>query len=232
MEFDRFSGSYGKRVNEALAFSGTEQEAYLRAKAGQIVRLATEHLPAVSEPALLDVGCGVGLVHGLVRERFPNVTGVDVAPAALAQASRDSDGGRFALYDGRHLPFDAGAFDLTYAVNVLHHVPPEGWSAFCAELARVTRPGGLVVVFEHNPRNPLTRMVVSRCEFDEDAVLVGHGRLRALLREAGLTECDHRYIVFFPWSGRPWSTLERALGWLPAGAQHLVAARKPPVPAS
>jgi SAM-dependent methyltransferase len=231
MKFDRYSHSYGSRVNEALAFSGTEQEVYLRAKADHIVRLATEHLAGVPEPALLDVGCGVGLVHDLVRERFPNVVGVDVAPAALTQAARDG-GGRFALYDGRHLPFDGGAFDLTYAVNVLHHVPPDAWDAFAAELARVTRPGGLVVVFEHNPRNPLTRMVVSRCEFDEDAVLVGHGRLRALLRGAGLAECDHRYIVFFPWPGRPWVALERALGRLPAGAQHLVAARKPRVPAS
>ena len=227
MEFDRFSQDYADHVNEALAFSGTEQEFYLRAKAEQIARLAREHLADVPSPSLLDVGCGVGLIHSMLRDRYPDLTGVDVAPAALAQARKLQSGGRFALYDGRRLPFDADAFDLTYAVNVMHHVPPDSWEAFAAELSRVTRPGGLVVVFEHNPWNPLTRVIVSRCEFDDDAVLLAQGRLRRLLRGSGLVECDHRHIVFFPWSGRPWASIERSLGWLPLGAQHLVAARKP-----
>jgi len=227
MEFDRFSQDYADHVNDALAFSGTEQQFYLRAKAAQIARIAREHLADVPHPSLLDVGCGVGLIYAMLRERYPDLTGVDVAPAALAQARKIQAGGRFARYDGHRLPFDSGAFDLTYAVNVMHHVPPVSWEAFAAELSRVTRPGGLVVVFEHNPWNPLTRMIVSRCEFDDDAVLLAQGKIRTLLRGSGLTECDRRHIIFFPWSGRPWASLERSLGWLPLGAQHLVAARKP-----
>ena len=80
------------------------------------------------------------------------------------------------------------------------------------------------MVFEHNPLNPITRLVVSRCEFDDDAVLLGQGKLRALLAATGLVECDHRNILFFPWSGPVWSALERSLGWLPFGAQHLLQA--------
>lgn len=226
MDFDRYSPRYSGHVNQALAFSGTEQEFYLRAKAEQIRRLVDEHLASIREPALLDVGCGVGLIHAMLRERYPSLIGVDVASASLAEAQRRQPGGCFARYDGRSLPFDHGAFHLTYAVNVLHHVAPPSWPAFAAELARVTRPGGLVVVFEHNPWNPLTRIVVNRCEFDEHAVLLGQRKLRALLEGSGLAECDHRHILFFPWAGGPWAAFERALGWLPLGAQHLVAARK------
>ncbi|MAE96453.1 MAG: hypothetical protein CL910_17530 [Deltaproteobacteria bacterium] len=226
MDFDPYSPGYAGHVNDALAFSGTEQELYLRAKAEQIARLAREQLGSVRNPALLDVGCGVGLIHAMLRERYPGLVGVDVAAGALREARRREPGGRFVRYGGQGLPFDRGAFDLTYAVNVLHHVAPAAWPAFAAELARVTRAGGLVVVFEHNPWNPLTRIVVNRCEFDEHAVLLGHGKLRALLAESGLRECDHRHILFFPWAGSLWAALERALGWLPLGAQHLVAARK------
>ncbi len=227
MDFDRFGARYHDHVNDALAFSGTEQEFYLRAKANEVERLVAAHLGSVSKPALLDVGCGVGLVHEMLGERFPGLVGVDVAPATLVEAQRRQPGGRFARYDGRGLPFADGEFDLTYTVNVLHHVVPTAWPDFVAELARVTRRGGLVAVFEHNPWNPITRLVVNRCEFDEDAVLLSQRRLRSLLARAGLAERDHRYILFFPWSGRLWTTLERRLGWLPLGAQHLVAARKP-----
>jgi len=226
MDFDRFRAQYDVHVNEVLAFSGTEQEFYLQAKAEQVERLITEYIGSTSEPCILDVGCGVGLIHRILGLRYSRLIGIDVAPATLTEAQRRQPTGRFARYDGRSLPFADETFDLTYTVNVLHHVLPSAWPTFVAELARVTRPGGLVAVFEHNPLNPITRFVVSRCEFDEDAVLLGQRKLRALLAETGLIECDHRNILFFPWSGQIWSTLERALAWLPFGAQHMVAARK------
>jgi hypothetical protein len=93
------------------------------------------------------------------------------------------------------------------------------------ELARVTRQGGLVVVFEHNPVNPLTRLVVRRCAFDEGVVLVGRRSLGRLARAAGLAVEETRYILFFPWTRAPFPQLERRLGSLPAGAQYFLAAR-------
>ena len=56
--------------------------------------------------------------------------------------------------------------------------------AFVAELARVVRPGGLVVVFEHNPLNPLTRLVVSRVTFDDGVRLLRSGERRLAVRDA------------------------------------------------
>jgi len=226
MDFDRFRSRYDAHVNEALAFSGTEQEFYLQAKADHVQRLITKYIGSIDEPSILDVGCGVGLIHQILGSRYTGLIGIDVAPATLVEAQRRQPAGRFARYDGRSLPFADETFDLTYTVNVLHHVSPLAWRVFVSELARVTRPGGLVAVFEHNPLNPITRLVVNRCEFDEDAVLLGQRKLRALLAATGLTECEHRNILFFPWSGRIWSTLERGLAWLPLGAQHMVAARK------
>jgi hypothetical protein len=86
-------------------------------------------------------------------------------------------------------------------------------------MARVTRPGGLAIILEHNPLNPATRFAVSRCAFDEDAVLMRMSESRALLADAGLRERERAYILFFPFR----NTIERRLGRLPMGAQYYVA---------
>jgi hypothetical protein len=96
-----------------------------------------------------------------------------------------------------------------------------------AELGRVTRPSGLVVVFEHNPWNPLTRQVVRGCSFDEGAQLVRLRQAAAALRSAGLHVTDAEYLLFSPWRGTLVERLEGALAKVPLGAQYVVAARAP-----
>jgi SAM-dependent methyltransferase len=120
------------------------------------------------------------------------------------------------------LPYDSGSFDVAFAVCVLHHVDPAARRQFTAELARVTRPGGLTVVFEHNPFNPLTRLAVARCEFDEGVELLRRRELQRLLAPA-LREVESRYLLFVPWRAE---RLERALGGVPLGAQYYVASTR------
>src|SRR5262249_59211928 len=92
----------------------------------------------------------------------------------------------YSAYDtGEPLPYDEGSFDVAFAICVFHHVPPLERPALTAEMARVTRPGGLVAIFEHNPWNPLTRKAVRDCPFDEDAVLLSRPNARRLLDGAG-----------------------------------------------
>jgi SAM-dependent methyltransferase len=52
----------------------------------------------------------------------------------------------FQVADGRALPFEAASFDHAYSVSVLEHIPEPGDEQALRELARVTRPGGRVVV--------------------------------------------------------------------------------------
>ena len=54
--------------------------------------------------------------------------------------------------DGEHLPFRAGTFDLTYCVATLHHALDLG--AMVREMARVTRPGGVVAALNEGTRAP------------------------------------------------------------------------------
>ena len=79
---------------------------------------------------------------------------------------------------------------------------------------------------KHNPYNPLTRLVVRRCSFDQNAVLLSRGELARCFRAAGLTPVDRRFIMIFPSDQKAVSWAETALGQLPLGAQYYVVGSK------
>lgn len=215
---------YERQVEEAIGFAGREHAFYLEAKARALLDLVDRRLRDRGPIRALDVGCGNGRFDSML-DPIEELHGVDVSPEIVAAAAETVPRGRFEVADGTSLPFADDAYDLTFTVCTLHHVEPPQRPALMRELARVTRPGGLVVVFEHNPLNPLTRRVVRHVPFDEGVVLVGRRSLLGLTPSAGLTVEETRYILFFPWTRAPFAQLERRLAWLPAGAQYYVAAR-------
>jgi SAM-dependent methyltransferase len=224
--FDDYERSYEEVVQRSIAFSGQEHDFFLEAKARRLIDLARRRLGDPSRVRALDVGAGTGLMDGHLTE-FEQLEGVDVSEPLVEAARRANPGVRYHVADGTRMSFADATFDLTFCVCVLHHVPIAERSAFVSELGRVTRPGGLVVVFEHNPLNPLTRLAVSRCEFDQDAVLLGRREASRYLSAAGLPVVEKRYIVFFPWRGKVLAQTEDALAQVPFGAQYYVAAQRP-----
>lgn len=226
MDFNQYTQGYSQQVSDAVAFSGREHEFFLAVKARHLTELAQRHFTRPAEAAVLDVGCGVGLMERLLLSHFPRLFGVDVAADAIREARRNAPGATFLEYEGSILPFPDDEFDLVFAICVVHHVPPSRWGQFVGEMSRVVKPGGVVAVFEHNPINPLTQRVVSRCEFDRDAVLLNASAACRLLQGAGLRSIERRYILFFPWLRQPWRSLERAFCWLPLGAQYYAAGEK------
>jgi SAM-dependent methyltransferase len=173
----------------------------------------------------LDVGCGPGSFDRHVSSAF-ELAGVDVSPAMVERARAANPDVDYAVSEERRLPHADDAFDLAFAVCVLHHVDRADRLPLLQEMRRVVRPGGLVAVFEHNPWNPLTRRVVRDCAFDEDVELIPRRELASLLRRAGLEAVTGEYLLFFPWCARPLQAVERALTALPLGAQYVVAGRR------
>jgi SAM-dependent methyltransferase len=217
--FDNYRSNYGAVVQSSIDFSGLPHSFFMRAKADLLRDLAESHFGG-KKPAVLVVGCGVGSFHPFLRGIADCVCGVDVSSASIAQARASHPDVEYQAFDGQVVPYESGTFDLVIAICVLHHVPPQQWGSFTREMRRVVKPGGLVCIIEHNPINPLTRMAVGRCEFDEDAVLLRAGKVRRLMAEAGLRQLGSRYFLLFPWAAKLARRIESALGHVPLGAQY------------
>lgn len=219
---------YGESVNRSIGFAGVEMNMFASGKAADAIELMQCYATSpVSLLSCLDIGCGIGISHPFIAPHVGHLAGADVSAEAVDAARLANPEVDYRLYDGERLPFESESFDFCSTVCVVHHVPPPQWTAFVAEAWRVTKPGGLFAVYEHNPINPMTRWAVWRCPFDHDAVLLRAGRVRKLLRDQGFEIVTRRYLFFLP-VDRPWARrFERLLRCLPLGAQHVVCGRRP-----
>jgi SAM-dependent methyltransferase len=227
VSYDRYRNSYEDELDRAVGFSGKTHAFFTEAKAVELLRLADRHLGDAARADALDVGCGVGLTDRHLAGRFDSLTGVDVAPGVLERARGENPWARYVLSDGDCLPFEDASFDLTFAVCVIQVIPRAERERFVSELTRVTRPGGLVVAFEHNPLNPLTRLVVRRCSFGHDASMLPLRRLSRLFAKARVSVVERGYMLLLPTARDAARKVERRLARLPLGAQYYLAGRAP-----
>jgi ubiquinone/menaquinone biosynthesis C-methylase UbiE len=115
-------------------------------------RLQADVLAAVETFAfrdVLDVGCGTGATLAAVAVAHPDASahGIDLSPEMVAVARERLGGGADVLVaDAEQLPFEDGSVDLVTCVDSLHHYPDP--AAALAEMHRVTRPGGGLVLGE------------------------------------------------------------------------------------
>jgi ubiquinone/menaquinone biosynthesis C-methylase UbiE len=139
-------------------------------------------LPAGDERAV-DVGTGPGTLARALAPLVGEVVGVDVVPELLALARRDAPPNvTFVDGDATHLPLDRASFDIAATRRTLHHIArPE---LVVAELARVVRPGGTVLVEDQiAPIDPLDALALDRFERARDP---SHTRL--------LPDIDFRHL--------------------------------------
>jgi len=131
---------------------------------------------------VLDLCCGAGRHAAAMQSLGFNVIGLDLSPQLLAEAGgRSSLAGRLVRADMRRLPFEDGApgagFDLV--VNLFTSFgyfarDSENAAAF-AEMARVLRPGGTLVV-DHINRSLLERTIVPENEEERKGLLIRYKR--------------------------------------------------------
>lgn len=234
-EFDAFAATYaGGMDNSVKALVGGSSDDFLAVKLDWLLRHV---LPPEQQRVglkLLDYGCGRGDLLSLMARRGIRLDmyGSDISSGMLKEGAKIwpaqlAPGPQFLQQDGAKVPLDDDAVDLVIISSVLHHVPIEARNAVYAELRRVLKPRGRVVVFEHNPFNPVTRYVVAHTPIDEHAILVRAREAEDGLRAAGFAEFRTDYIMFAPPRlGTVARQIDGWLAWLPLGAQYAVAARK------
>lgn len=228
-EFDKIADEYEYLHSRSVALSGESTQFFAQYK---ILDAAHEaQRSGLQVATLLDFGSGIGNSLPHLKKCFP---GAALTCADVSARSLEISRSRFAhinaeycTISGRRLPFNDESFDLVFSACVFHHIPHEEHAAWLAELERVTRRGGLLVIFEHNPLNPLTQAAVRNCPFDEHAELLTARTMLERIRHAGWPQTSVTYRLFFPRFLAFARPLERFLRKLPFGAQYFVAARKP-----
>lgn len=227
VDFDVYRDRYREAVEESIGFAGADLDLYTRAKARTLLELVARRVGDPAQLSFLDLGCGTGETDRFLKGRVARLTGVDIASELIERAREVNPWAEYRSFRaGDAVPADDGAFDVAFAICVLHHVRPGARADLLGEMRRVTKPGGLVVLFEHNPWNPLTRRAVSNCEFDRDAELLSRRVAGRLLEGAGMEQVEGSYILFIPRESGLVATLEHRLRRLPLGAQYVVSGRR------
>lgn len=217
-EFDAYAGSYEEDHRSSIAASGEDPAYFHDYKVSCLERKGIGH-----DGPLLDFGCGVGNLTERFVKRHPEVHGYDPSAKSLAVAKERAPGAHLHTHVDT-LPKDH--FATAVLSGVLHHVPPNRRFEVMRKVRQTLRPGGRVVIFEHNPLNPVTRRAVAACAFDDDAILLWPWEAKTLLEQAGFADLDLEYIVFFP---RPLSflrPLEPRLSRVMLGAQLMLVGTK------
>ena len=224
MDFDRFAEAYEHEVEEATRFARLPTHFFLEVKVAHLLKKLKQKFEDFGRLRVLDVGCGVGLTDQLLNAHLPNLVGVDISGRSLDVARVRNPQIAYHQSADNKLPFVNGSFDVVFAICVWHHVPPNQWTTFLSELWRVLIPNGLLLVYEHNPWNPLTRLVV-RCVFDEDAVLVSAFQAARKVRQFGFGNISTDYLLFLPFKSGTIRRWEAAIfRKIPLGAQYALCA--------
>jgi SAM-dependent methyltransferase len=227
-EFDRFAEEYEDRHRANIAITGESPEFFAAYKIAEFAGFAGG-LKA-DGARILDLGSGIGNSIPFFRQYFPGarLTCADPSSRSIALSRQRFPGPEcYTVLEGREIPHDAGTFDMAFSACVFHHIPHVEHAHWLAELLRVTRPGGLLTIFEHNPLNPLTVHAVNTCPFDENAVLVRSKRLLRSLEDAGWARPKLRYHIFFPRVLAGFRPFEKLLTRLPLGAQYSATVWRP-----
>lgn len=225
MDFNEYKNLYVKTIEDSLRFTGKKHDFFTSLKAKILKKTISRHTPASKNLQLLDIGCGHGLIHKHLKDCNLAIVGVEVANEVIQLAQEANPEVKYFTHDGKTLPFTTHEFDVAIAICVMHHVLPEQWTHFLQEMKRVLKPGGLGIIFEHNPYNPFTRYIVTNNILDKDATLLSSIKLKYLMKIAGFSHITSRYILFTPLSHRIFRLLDNVLAHIPLGAQYYTIGR-------
>jgi ubiquinone/menaquinone biosynthesis C-methylase UbiE len=203
-----------------------------RRRAGALAARLESLLPTKGDERALDVGAGAGAFAFAVASRVREVVAVEIDEKLAARAREDAPANvEVVVADGEHLPFDSFTFDLAATLRTLHHTRRP--HLLVAELARVTRPGGTILVVDQlAPADPLAGIELTRFEQARDPSttrLLADADLRGLfdsnnlvLRREEVTREPRDLDAYLDLAGCEGDERERARTLAPTGYEAVV----------
>lgn len=225
VDFDDYIESYEAACESGLQLSGEGRDYFARKR----VEYTCRRCPRSHEVrTIMDFGCGLGHTAPYLCEAFPNgrVIGVDSSARAIEAAQKRYGSNRVEFLCD---PQQMGTMqtDLVYCNGVFHHIPPEDRDSAARQIRKAIRPGGWFALWENNPWNPGTRIVMRQIPFDRDAITLSYLEAERLLRTAGFQIIGTRFYFYFPAFLRVLRATEPFLQRVPLGAQYCVLVQNP-----
>jgi SAM-dependent methyltransferase len=224
-EFDLLADEYCDQHRANIAITGEGPEYFAEYKISDLAEFVGEGKRA----NIFDFGCGIGNSLPFFRKHFANskLHCGDVSPRSIEIARARYPGDEKYLIIDKGIPLPTSSQDIVFSACVFHHISHQEHHYWLEELRRVTRPGGILAIYEHNPLNPLTVRAVNTCPLDVNACLIRGGKMRSRARASGWEFARIDYKLFFPAALKSLRPMEGHLGWLGLGAQYRLTAAKP-----
>lgn len=225
-EFDFLADEYHLLHKTNIAITGESPEYFSEYKIADL--LAFVMRKNIPHTKITDFGSGIGNSIPFFRKYFPNSTlnCLDVSLRSIELSKRRFPGNeKYVLIDDK-IPLPTATQDVIFSACVFHHIPHEQHHYWLSELIRITKPGGLLAIYEHNPINPLTVRAVNTCPLDVNAQLIRGGELKKRASNSGWVNGSIDYKLFFPKIFSAMRIIENHLEWLPLGAQYRLLAKK------
>jgi SAM-dependent methyltransferase len=165
------------------------------------LRKRVEFVLATCPPGpALDVGCGTGALAERLAEAGYQMAGVDPSGGMLEVLRERCPAVEAVQASGTELPFADDSFELVLTIATMHHIAtPGAIRRTLAEMVRVSRPGGRILVWDHNPRNPYWSSLMARVPQDTgDERLIPQSEIVDGLCVAGASIIDRAQLGLVP----------------------------------
>lgn len=223
-EFDSFAECYEEALAKGLGVTGEDSTYYAKGRVDALAALVDRSF-SLSVARILDFGCGTGGSRAWLYQVWPHAeyVGYDVSEESLQIAEKRNTHPNTSWSSRAQ---GLGAFDVVLTNGVFHHIPPAQRAAAFTVVRKALQPHGVFGFFENNPWNPGTRYIMSKVEFDRDAITITPREARRLLAENGLQAQRFASLFYFPASLALLRPLERYLTRIPLGGQYLYLCQK------
>ena len=219
VNFDKHARTYRESLNTCFAPFGGKDTYYDSYKIECIKKWAVFDDKAYD---ILDYGCGIGKLTGLLAKEFRKsvVYGWDISRKSLRLAKEEYAETKNINFIDELFP--DRKYDFIIVSMVFHHIKPDDRINTLINIKRLLKPDGKIIIFEHNPLNPVVRYIINRCPLDEDAELVMRNKFVRLAKICGLQAEFARYTLFFPRPSKLLMNLENLLKFIPFSAQYML----------
>ena len=226
-EFDLLADEYRVQHKQNVAITGESPDYFSEYKIADLA----EWLNRQNHPRdkILDFGSGIGNSLPYFRKYFPEsgISCADVSARSIEIAQSRFPGQENYILIDQNIQLPTASQDVVFSACVFHHIPHEEHLHWLAELHRVTKPGGVLAIYEHNPLNPLTVRAVNTCPLDVNARLIRGAAMCKRALKGGWEYAHVDYKLFFPAMLSTLRPMERHLEWLGLGAQYRMTAQRP-----